>query len=323
MNDILLMDLYNTNNDDNVLLKKYSDKEKYLSLVECKEILNINMHSLEATPFDNNCLVDANEGLWSITKNILAGIVNVFIRILNTLKTDIFKFYKDLKRTELRFWIESHKVTAVRINNLNYYEIQEIPIPFPNGMNTTYLDAIDKTTKTLYSLDTATKASLAADMTAKIYTLLKSGLELNYTIDSGITSMNVNNIKSIFNISNKCMDNKKRDKNMTKPFSTLFTAMSEFTKSVDMSLDAEKQVNQTSFIYNKMSECNDTFSDIIDYIKTSNGSNVTKNEILKLSKLAFNIAEIFDMFGITVFSYHKLEHNLVEVYKELYRKCLK
>lgn len=294
----------------------------YTDLKSCKEDLYNSIQVLKNSHYDENFLVQSNEGLWSFIKNITLGIINVFIRILNTFKTNVFKFYKTLKRTELRFWIESHKLTAMRINRLNYYEIQDTITPFPNGLSTSYLETIDKLSSTFNTIDISSKSNIAVTLSKSILDSLKSNKNLSEVITNGINSLDSSGAKSSFDISNKCINKKINTTNEKRTFGQLFISMPDFTKSVDVSLFCEKYVNETNYAHKQMATCHDIFTQIVSFIKSTAGTSVTKNDVEKLAQLSYNLADIFDMFAETLFDYHKIEHNLVEVYKNLYRTHL-
>lgn len=88
-----------------------SFQELYIEGKKIKELLR----TVELT--DNsgqeNFVVDGIVRLFS-------GIVNIVMHIVNTFKTNIFKFYKNLKRTELRYFHESNVASIRRILSFDY-----------------------------------------------------------------------------------------------------------------------------------------------------------------------------------------------------------
>ena len=293
----------------------YEDILEQNDIAFAKENLLGKIHQLKE--MESMTLVTANEGLWQFIKGCLTSIGNIMGHIVTLFTTNVFKFYKSLKRTEIRYYNNSNKVSMLRIFSQSYDELSNIEIPFPNGMTVTYMEALDKTIVALTNLDIMTRANLAVTVSDKILKGLKSGSVMNDIIKSGVASSDTTNVKDVVEAAKKCIDEKKNTSNDIKTFKELFISIADFKKCNDMALDCDKFVDIVNAVHKKMGICSDNFTEIVKVIERSAGNGVTKDDVENLSTLAYTLADTFDMFSMMMFNFHKLEHNLVEVYRKI------
>lgn len=291
----------------------YEDIVEQTDIVAAKENLYSKIKQLQK--IESKTLVNANEGLWQFIKSCLTSIGNVIGHIVTTFTTNVFKFYKSLKRTEIRYYNNSNKFSMIRIFSQDYEDLAELEIPFPNGMTVTYMEALDKTIIALDKLDILTRANLAVTVSDKILSGLKSGSVMNDIIKSGVASSDTTNVRDVVNAAKKCIDENKNTSNDIKKFKELFISVADFEKCNDMALDCDRFVDIVNTVHKKMATCSDNFTEIVKTIERSAGNGVTKDDVENLSTLAYTLADTFDMFSAMMFNFHKLEHNLVEVYK--------
>ncbi len=291
----------------------YEDIIETNDIVSAKESLYNKIQQLKN--LEEHTLVTANEGLWQFIKGCLTSIGNVFGHIVTLFTTNVFKFYKSLKRTEIRYYNESNKFTMLSIFSQSYEDLSEISIPFPNGMTVTYMEALDKTMIALDKLDILTRANLAVTVSSKILDGLKSGSVMYDIIRSGVASSDTTNVRDVVEAAKKCIDERKNTSNDKKYFKDLFISLADFQKCNEMALDCDKYVDIVNTVHKKMANCSDNFTEIVKTIERSAGNGVTKDDVENLSTLAYTLADTFDMFSAMMFNFHKLEHNLVETYK--------
>ena len=78
-------------------------------------------------------------------ESAVLSIIDFFGRIFNSLKTSLLKFYKSVKRGELKKYIEDHTATVSKIDSLNIdNDAFQIEIDIPSGMRATHTEAIKK-----------------------------------------------------------------------------------------------------------------------------------------------------------------------------------
>lgn len=265
-------------------------------------------------------IVISEEGIWNVVKGLLTSIGNVMGHVANTFKTNVFKFYKDLKRTEIRYYNESNMASMTRIFRINVTDVAELNMPFPNGFKTTYLDAFSKAVDAFSNIDILTRANTAVTISQNILVSLQNGDTMATVINSGIASADITNVRPSVEKFDRCFDTNSNTTAETRQFKKLFGSVAEVKKCNEIALSCDKYVDQTSMAHKKIQICHDVFEKIIKTLERSAGANATKNDIDNLATLAYTLGETFDMFASTLLHYHTVEHNLVEVYKEIRRQ---
>lgn len=282
-----------------------------------KEDLLMQMKALDLYK-DGDILIYGNEGLWQVTKGILTSIGNVLGRIVTTFKTDVLNFFDPLKRTELRYYTESYMFTIKKIYKLPYTALVDMDTPYPVGMKVSYLDALTKNTTALENIDILTRATVAVQVAHEIYDTLVAGAVIDKVLNANLALVKFDNVLPVVKKAKDCFDSNAKV-NKPKNFSELFRTPNDLKASVDLALKNESFVKITHPTHKKMVECSDTFEEIVKYIERNAGAMLNKSELERLAKIAYALADTFDMFSTTLFDYHKLEHNLVEVFKQIER----
>lgn len=292
------------------------DEDAYKTFKECIAQLKSDIEAIQSAPGHMSI---ANEGMWSFFRSMLTGIQNTSLHIVNLFKTNLFRSYLTLKRTEIRYYNESNAYSMRSIFNSKYTDFADAIIPYPTGMKGKYSDAISQTNRSLAALDILTKAKLAVNQTDNIIQLLRDGTNLTSAVSEAATLLDptairkqVSDTMKLFNTSVKVVPDKK--------FSELFSTMEEFRKTNDAALTSDAYVNQTTLAHKLMVECHENFESIIKQIEGAVATTVVKSDVEKFAVLAYNVAETFDMFASMLHCFHMIEHNLVEDYKELRRQ---
>lgn len=283
-----------------------------LTFEETMRDLRIDMDAIKTIP----AYTISNESFSGFFKNMLTSIVNVIMHVINLFKTNVFKSFIQLKRTELRYYIESNVATMKRIRNSSFTDVSDIVIPYPVGMSCRYLDGIITVTKTLVACDVVTKSKIAVNKTESILKALSAGTISDTVISESITVLDPSNLRELGEQSASVI-NTSAKVNSDKTFGELFLSMQDMLKCEEALLSAERLVQDIALAHKNMATCHDNFVKIIKQVENGIGTTVQKSDVEKLATLAYYIAETFDIFASTVNVYHVLEHNLVEVYKVL------
>lgn len=297
----------------------YMEVAPELSLTAAKEDLYQQIQTLRRMDIDR-AIVAADEGLWQVIKTILTAIGNVSIHLANLVKTNIFKFYKSLKRTEIVYYNESNKISMLRIWSCSEDELKDMVLPFPNGFKTTYLDALDKTYTALDVLDITTRAQIAITVSTNILNGLKHGGMMSDIIASGITSVDTTKVKIPVDLALKCIDDTKNTSREERTFTQLFGNVATMKLCNDKAISFTKHVDQTNLVHKKLAICSDITNEIVKTIERTAGQGVNKADVENIAQIAYVLADTFDMFAQCLLQFHKLEHNQVECYKEIRRK---
>ena len=286
----------------------YLKEDETISFIDCQMSIMHQMKSLDSIDFD----IIGLEDLSSVLKRILAGIFNTFFHVLNTAKTNIFRSYKNLKRTELVYYKESNLVSYGRILNRDLALLSGLDTPIPYKMGGTYLNAITKGTSFLEILGLADKVNAFLTYSESIRNeMLSSSMSENKIATLSVIAGDLERLTKEF----KAFDNCFKDKPVRfKKFIEVFPTKDEFVQCADKLLDATKYQYQVSSVHGKMEKIGENFSKIISIIDKS-VITLTKEELMSLSKVTLFFAKIFDMYGVAIQDLTRLEHNYVEVLK--------
>ena len=300
---------------------EYYDAMRLASLdtvTSAKEDLLMHMKELSLYK-DGDILIYGNEGLWQVTKSILTSIGNVLGRIKNFLTSDKFGYFNVVRNSELEYFTKRSPTTVERILKAPYADLVDVDCPYPVGMKVTYLDAIGKNLTALENIDILTRATVAAKVSEEIKETVVAGNVIDKILSNALALVKLDSVKAVVKKEQDCFD---QNAKTTKPktFGELFPTPKDFKASHDLLLKGVKFINITHPTHKKMVECSDTFEEIVKYLERNAGGTLNKNELEKLAKIAYTLADTFDMFSVLLFDYHRLEHNLVEVYRQINRE---
>lgn len=248
------------------------------------------------------------EGLISGLTRVFVGILNTIIHIANTFKTNIFKFYRTLKRTELVYYTESNALSIKRILNYDYGMYAGLTIPLPNKMQTSYLVATTKGHEFLTSLGMENRTKLLIKHTEDLRNAVLSSSPQEVDISS-IPIEDLASISKGFESFNKCFIGPNKN---TKKFMEVFASASEFNETYKLLMDATKFQYSVKAVDGALDTVTKNLTDILAFLEKNTGS-VTKNDLMNLSKIAMVYAKLFDMFGLAVMDMARIEHNFVVV----------
>lgn len=288
------------------------------SLKESIHVLKLQLDTLNAMP---RYITGGEESFNNFFKSVVTSIVNTIGHVINLFKTNLFKFYLSLKRTELRYYIESNTGTMRHIRNFKYTDVAGIVVPYPTGMKVRYTEAIKAVGSSLVACDIVTKSKIAVNKTTDILNSMKKGTQLSDSLVDSLTILDPSGIRQIGIAATSILDNSVKTVE-SKTFDKLFVSMEDMLTCEKGLLDLEKYVLQVSLAHKNMAKCHDNFTAIIKQVEAGIGTTVSKDDVEKLASIAYYIAETFDIFSSTVTVYHVLEHNFVELYKELDRRLL-
>lgn len=262
---------------------------------------------------DNTKYTLGQEGILSIISRVLDG----FIAVFNNIKASLMKFHKLVKRSELKYWIENNLTMAKMINKSSYVKFSNVDIPLIVGMRSKYPVFADVICNLIKETDMVTKANNTLSAIKKINESLSNRQPEN--ISSGIVELQLlfqkDQAKNIAKKINSAIDLKaKRVEEV--PFSDQFSSVKEFTLTVDQALSVATVYDDIQKLVKVVDKIEKEFDRIIDVLE-NNEMEIDKKDIKNLSKVAYDIAEVFEQYGSMVIVYNKLEHNLVEVYKTL------
>lgn len=249
-------------------------------------------------------------------KSFSIRLVDIFGQLVMTFKTNLTKFYKGLKRSELKFYIESNMLQANTVKNANYIDIKDVYVPTPNGLkpNTTYLSIIEDTNEVYNVLSMLELSKSIYSAMENVYIKLQENEEYSIQAISNTLKVRSNVIEKAYNkLVNNFTDTHTKDVK----FSTVFSSMDEFKKCISMLVNMESRLQDTHSLLNILEKIDTIATKVIDYIQKPD-TTVSKLFIQDLSLLIRNSAVLFETYGDCVNYQMSIEHNLTFVIKSIF-----
>lgn len=293
------IDLSDTTEPEYPLVPEETPSDGTIKDIE-KEV-EATLKSLEVMNFD----LVGTESLTNGIVRLLAGIINTFVHIFNTFKTNTFKFYKNLKRTELVYFHESNVVSAKRIFEFDYQSLRDLQVPIAKNMGTSYLEVTSKAIATLEALNMKTRISaFCKRMKLLRDSVLGSGDVYDLTETE---TTDLPNVTSSFKEFDKCMKGKFQRE---VPFGSVISSSEEFKQVNKLLLDSSKYQYEVASVYSDMETATTYLNDVLHFVEKQTGI-ITKSNLMMLSQMTLFYAKLFDMYGVVIQDLTRIEHNFV------------
>ena len=91
----------------------------------------------------NSVEVNGEEGVVEGLSAMLIGLGDISMRLLTTMRTNLFAFYKNFKRSEMREYFEGHMVSVKRIEGVPFNTFMNVDVPAPAEMTARYMSAVE------------------------------------------------------------------------------------------------------------------------------------------------------------------------------------
>ena len=276
----------------------------------------LNMYSalLKSVP-------DGQEGLGSGLPKILIGVVDVFLRIGNTFKTNVLKFHKRLKRGEMRYFTESNRLKVAKVEDTPYARFIKLRLNAPSGMTGFYMDAVSNITKTYEQLALKDTIVPLVDKLTQVQRMLVNS-------DASVSTM-VSDLMRISSDRTKLMDktlaeNKKifTDKSTAplKEFPKLYATMEDFKIVRSRLTELETELNRTANVIDVLTGADEKLVFLIEYLESNHKTiGITKRFIDDLIHVIRYVGEGFETQGRTTMQQMSLEHNHVLNISAMYK----
>lgn len=279
-----------------------SFKDLYIESKKMKDLLSIV--ELTDNSGQEDFVVDGIVRLFS-------GIVNIVMHIVNTFKTNIFKFYKNLKRTELRYFHESNVASMRRILSFDYELLSQLQVPVPDKLGTTYYAATEAGMNCLSVMNMKERSMAFVALTNNLKTSILSGQTVE-TMEFG-DQTDLGNIQKSFQKFNLCFTGRKTN---TIDFATVFPTMEEFKNTDMLLMKSENYQYEVNEINNNLDACEARMNEILSFLNQGVG-NISKQDLIVLSDTCMTLAKLFDLYGVTIQDITRLEHNFTLILKQI------
>ena len=255
------------------------------------------------------------EGFTDMIKNLLSGIVNTFGHLLNLFKTALFYGWRDFKRGELSDYVDSNVVTMKRLYSADrYYRLVNEEIDIPQGMNGTYLAALNSLDTFLGEINMTQRAQRIEEISANILQSYKrANPSFSAHIKQGIKDFDTRRLFSMFVTCGKHFTTK-RDARSS--FKKAFSTAKEYQQVCEQCMDGDTYLRAVAGVHSRLESTEQNFNEMIEY-----GGAANINDLRELSKLTRYFAESFDMYSTVIRDRLRIDHNLTMVTKDI-RKIL-
>ena len=260
----------------------------------------------------------SQEGIGVGLLKVFIGTTDLFLKVGNTFKTNIMKFYKSLKRSEIRFYWESHMLLCKTVESQPITKFMSIPVPIPTGMVSGYNDAIDYVDNVFKCVDLKNYADAIYKELQDIrrqMTRSQQNYKQGFKGTATSAKLREETVRKFIAEQTKYFSDRQIG---TMPFNKAFASMQDLNTCRGKLLDMEKYLGQTDDMVKLVDNIDVIIGDITGYL--SEDSEVDKAFIEQLAHTIRFLATAFDIYGTYAMRQMALEHNLVLTYETLYKK---
>lgn len=249
----------------------------------------------------------STEGIGTGLLKIFIGVTDVFLKIGNTFKTNIFKFYKDLKRSEMRYYYESHTTMCLKAESIPITQVTNLDIPIPSGMKGTYQNACMSLEQVYTVLDIQAygQGVLAALIDFRRKLMRSEDYKSTLVPMVNLVKQRETSLNSLKGSVDKVFTEQKTP--MDVKFMSVYKTMKEF-KDVRLSLlDMEKYLAATNGLVKMVDDIDTVLADITSYL--TEDQEIDKALVTDMINIVKYMGVSFDIYGTTTTRQMAVEHN--------------
>lgn len=251
--------------------------------------------------------VSSNEGIGTGLLKIFIGVTDVFLKIGNTFKTNIFKFYKDLKRSEMRYYYESHTTMCLKAESLPITQLTSIQVPIPSGMQGTYQNACMTLQQAYEMLDILSygQGVLAALIDFRRKLTRSEDYKSTLVPMTNLVNQRGNSLNTLKSTVDKVFTQKNTP--LEVKFTDVYKTMKEFKDTRLSLLDMETYLANTNRLVKLVDDIDTVLADITSYL--SEDKEVDKALVNDMINIVRYMGVSFDIYGATSTKQMAVEHN--------------
>ena len=251
--------------------------------------------------------VSSNEGIGTGLLKIFIGVTDVFLKIGNTFKTNIFKFYKDLKRSEMRYYYESHTTMCLKAESLPITQLTSIQVPIPSGMQGTYQNACMTLQQAYEMLDILSygQGVLAALIDFRRKLTRSEDYKSTLIPMTNLVNQRGNSLNNLKSTVDKVFTQKNTP--LEVKFTDVYKTMKEFKDTRLSLLDMETYLANTNRLVKLVDDIDTVLADITSYL--TEDKEVDKALVNDMINIVRYMGVSFDIYGATSTKQMAVEHN--------------
>lgn len=249
----------------------------------------------------------STEGMQAGTVGLFVGVSDLFVRIGNTFKANLFRFYKDLKRSEIKFYCDSHPGLIKAVEESPISRFLDMEMDIPNGLNTDFRRAATQVGSAYLAVDLVSLTSGVLDALKEARTKLSRG-DQSY----------VGNLVPLCNIvrsreRNLAQNRIEMDKIFTEtrtgtvPFRKAYDSMQDMAAVRTTLLGLETKLQDVNRLLKSIDDIDALVADLTSYI--TEGSDVDAKIVDDFACTVRFMASAFEFYGINATRQMALEHN--------------
>lgn len=253
------------------------------------------------------------EGIASITSNVATIFGDFVIRFGNNLKMIVTGWFKDVKRSVLKEYVDSHKLLMMQTMEANYSELVNIQGSF-------YPFA--KSPKEMAVYFKITFAVL--DMKKRFKSLTENYLHLAAAIRVGDIDLAVKLLNTISDLNMQQQLNIKSelsdmvmlasDVNYTE-FGNVFNAVSEYKEAVNLTLSCSDELNEAVTISKHLDVLYGAFDKLKAAVSHITTLHIDFSQLNGTASTVNATGELIESYAVLTKEYHHLEHWLYTISK--------
>lgn len=249
----------------------------------------------------------SNEGIGTGLLKVFFSTVDVFGKVCNSFKTSVFKFYKSLKRSEMRYYYESNLTKVKYTEDQPFIKFMELDVTVPTGMSGSYENATTSLSGLYNALDLL---SIAYEVNKTLVDIRRM-ITRNERYQDKINTLrnNINNRLTVVNTQLKSVNNvfTANNKIHSVKFKSVYASMQDFKSTRINLLNMEEYLSNTAKLINQIDEADAVLADITNYL--TDDSELNKEFVSKLIDVVKFMATAYDYYGINVSRQMAVEHN--------------
>ena len=247
------------------------------------------------------------EGATNGLLRVFIGVGDVFLRVCNTFKTNLIRFAKDMKRSEMRYYYDSHTLMCKSVEDTPITDVTKVTVPTPSGMKGTYMEGCLTVKNTYEALDLITYVEGVTSALKDIQYNMHNSKDYKSILVplANIAKQRAGHMKHVVDDVNKRFTTQRTP--MYVKFTDAYKTMSEFSGTRTSLLDMEPYLQKTSSLLGSIDSIDNTLAQITQYL--SEDTEVNKAMISAMIDVVRYLAASFDLYGATSVRQMALEHN--------------
>jgi len=262
----------------------------------------------------------AMEGMMdSSLGRIVIGITDTVMGLVNTFTTNLTRFNKDLKRSELQEFCDSNMLKVSSIESVSYDQLMAKTFPVPSGMIVDYPTAVGHIGAIYDNLTAVALVNMAQIAFTNVFKSFSRG-------DTRANQQISNLLKMLENKMKECgplisaSDKDFSGKNTTVvKFTKLFPSMADMKKTRERMLSLDVYLQQGGKLNREMETISSALDGTVELI-TKNEDTVDRTFVESLAKAATVTAQLLEAYSQTAFRHMALEHNFILLINQAYAK---